>query len=143
TRESAVGAVDVDIDFEGIHRRHEILPLGVDAGPLALSPDGKRIVFQASSEGQTSLYSFPLDPLADERPVARQLTSTPGGKGLPYFTPDGKTIVYLDRGRIQSVGVDGQNTKNIPVNAEMDVEFDAEKREVFDHGWSYLRDHFY
>lgn len=143
TRDSAVGAVVVDIDFEGVHRRLELLPLGVDAGPLALSPDGKTIVFQASAEGQTNLYSFPLDPLADERPVARQLTSTPGGKGLPYFTPDGKTIVYLDRGRIQSVGVDGQNTKNIPANAEMDVEFDAEKREVFDQGWTYLRDHFY
>src|SRR5690606_9891980 len=85
---AATDSVVVDIDFDGIHRRLELLPLGVDAGPLTLSPDGKTVVFQASAEGQTNVYSFSLDPLADERPVAKQLTSAPGGKGLPYFTPE-------------------------------------------------------
>lgn len=140
---AAADSVVVEIELDGIHRRLELLPLGVDAGPLTLAPDGKTVVFQASAEGQTNLYSFSLDPLADERPVAKQLTSTPGGKGLAHFTPDGKTIFYLDRGRVQSVGIDGQNAKPVAVNAEMDVDFDREKLEVFDQGWSYLRDHFY
>lgn len=140
---AAADSVVVEIDFDGIHRRLELLPLGVDAGPLTLAPDGRTVVFQASAEGQTNLYSFSLDPLADERPVAKQLTSAPGGKGLPHFTPDGKTLFYLDRGRIRSVGVDGQNGKAVAVAAEMDVDFDREKLEVFDQGWSYLRDHFY
>ncbi|MHB1168436.1 MAG: S41 family peptidase, partial [Longimicrobiales bacterium] len=54
-----------------------------------------------------------------------------------------KTLFYLDRGRIRSVGVDGQNGKAVAVTAELDVEFDREKLEVFDQGWSYLRDQFY
>lgn len=141
--DAAADSVVVEIELDGIHRRLELLPLGVDAGPLTLAPDGRTVVFQASAEGQTNLYSFSLDPLADERPVAKQLTSTPGAKGLAHFTPDGKTIFYLDRGRVQSVGIDGQNAKPVAVNAETDVDFDREKLEVFDQGWSYLRDHFY
>lgn len=141
--DTAAVTVVVDIDFDGVHRRLELLPLGVDAGSLTLSRDGKTVVFQASAQGQTNLYSYALDPLADERPVAKQLTSTSGDKGLPYFTADGKTIVYLDRGRIRSVGVDGQNAKAIEVTAVLDVDFDREKLVVFDQGWSYMRDQFY
>ncbi|HUG42020.1 MAG TPA: DPP IV N-terminal domain-containing protein [Longimicrobiales bacterium] len=136
-------SVVVRIDFDGIHRRLELLPLGLDAGPLTLSPDGKTVVLEGSAEGQTNLYAFSLDPLADEPPVAKQLTATPGGKGLPHFTPDGKTLYFLEGGRIRSLGVDGQGGKAVAVTAELDVDFDREKLEVFDQGWTYLRDNFH
>ena len=61
----------------------------------------------------------------------------------PAFTPDGKTVYFLDRGHIQSVDVKSGSAKTVAVTAEMDVDFDAEKMEVFDEGWSYIRDNFY
>ncbi|MEJ2503551.1 MAG: S41 family peptidase, partial [Gemmatimonadota bacterium] len=43
--------VDVVVDFDGIFRRLELLPLGMDAGSFAISPDGETLVFLASAEG--------------------------------------------------------------------------------------------
>jgi tricorn protease len=135
--------VVVEIDFDGIFDRLMLLPIGLDVGVLTLSPDGSTLVFTASAVGQTNLYAWDLDPLATEPPVARQLTSTPGGKGLPWFTPDGKEVVYTDRGRIRAVTVADGRERGVDVTAEMTVDFHAEKLHVFDQAWTYMRDHFY
>jgi Tol biopolymer transport system component len=129
--------------FDQIRRRITLLPTGVDAGALALSPDGKTLVFTASAEGQQNLYAFSVDPEAEGPRVTRQLTSTPGFKSAPQFTPDGTEVFFLDRGSIQAANVESGKTRAVNVTAEMDVDFDAEKVETFDEGWSYLRDNFY
>jgi tricorn protease len=134
--------VDVVVDFEGIFQRLELLPVGVDAGPFAISPDGKTLVFLASAEGQRNLYAWSLDPLSDE-PVARQLTASPGGKGLPWFSPDGSEVFFLNRGRLGAVKVESGAERAIATTAELDTDFHAEKLVVFDQAWSYMRDHFY
>jgi Tol biopolymer transport system component len=134
--------VDVVIEFDGIHQRLELLPLGVDAGSFALSPDGETLIFLASAEGQVNLYAWSLDPLADER-VARQLTASAGGKGLPWLGPDGTEAYYLERGRLKAVTVADGSERSIAATAELDTDFHAEKLEVFDQAWSYMRDHFY
>jgi Tol biopolymer transport system component len=87
--------------FDDIRRRLSLLPTGVDVLSHVVSPDGKSVVLVAGAEGQQNLYLYPLDELADD-PVARQLTTTPGGKSDPQFSPDGRDIFYLDRGRITS-----------------------------------------
>ena len=68
-----------------------------------ISPDGKTAVLIAGAAGQQNLYSWSLDELARERPVARQLTTTAGAKADAQFTPDSKEVFYLDDGRIQAV----------------------------------------
>ena len=133
----------VAIDFNGLRDRLTLLPTGVDAGAVALSPDGKTLVFTATAEGQQNLYAFSVDPEEDGPRVTRQITSTPGSKSMPQFTPDGKTVFFVDRGRIQSADVKSGSTKALGVTAELDVDFDAEKMEAFDEGWSYMRDNFY
>ena len=135
--------VEVVIDTAGIHRRLQLLPLGVDAGSMALSPDGRTLVFLASAEGQLNLYSWNLDPLSDGPPVARQLTSTPGGKSTPWFGPDGREVFFLDRGRLRAVEVESGDGRSIDAVAELDKDFHQEKQVVFDQAWSYMRDHFY
>lgn len=139
----AAGDVVVDITFDGIFDRLTLLPLGLDVGVLSLSPDGETLVFTASAAGQTNLYAYPLDPLATEPPVARQLTSTPGGKGLPWFTTDSREVFYTDRGRIRALTVADGLDRGVDVVAEMAVDFHAEKLQVFDQAWTYMRDHFY
>jgi Tol biopolymer transport system component/C-terminal processing protease CtpA/Prc len=133
----------VEIVFENIRQRLSFLPVGVDAGAQAISPDGKWVLMTASAEGQQNLYVYSLDELSPEPAVARQLTSTPGFKADAQFTPDSKEVFYLEQGRVNIVNLDSRQTRALNVTAEMDVDFAKEKMEVFHQAWSYLRDHFY
>ncbi|HEX9918346.1 MAG TPA: S41 family peptidase, partial [Pyrinomonadaceae bacterium] len=132
----------VEITFEGIRQRLSLLPVGIDVNYQAISPDGKWAVLIASAAGQENLYVYPLDELASETAVPKQLTSTPGSKSLAQFSPGGKEIFYIEQGRINVVTLEGKS-RTLPVAAEMDVDFAREKMEVFRQVWSYLHEHFY
>jgi tricorn protease len=135
---------NVRIDFADIRRRLSTLPVGVDVDYQAISPDGRWVVMIAGNAGRQNLYLYSLDELARDEPVARQLTSTPGGKGDAYWTPDSKEVFYLDAGRVHSVAIEGgSQPKQLSLNAELEVDFAKEKMAVFEQAWSYLRDHFY
>ena len=133
----------VNITFEGIRDRLSLLPVGLAVDSVAISPDGKTAVLAATAAGQQNLYSYSLDELAREAPVARQLTSTAGRKTDVQFTSDSKEIFYLDRGNIASLTLESRQAKPLAVTAEMDVDFSREKLEVFRQAWSYIRDQFF
>jgi Tol biopolymer transport system component len=133
----------VRIEWEGLRRRIEMLPIGLDASEHELSPDGKTLVLVASVAGRQNLYAYSLDELAREEPVARQLTSTAGNKSSPRFSPDGKQVYYLDGGRIHVVPLAGGQPRALSVTAELAVDFAEEKQAVFAQAWTYLNDHFY
>lgn len=133
----------VEIVFENIRQRLGFPPVGVNAGSHSVSHDGKWLLMTAEAAGQQNLYVYSLDELAREPAVARQLTSTPGSKNSAQFSPDSKEVFYLQQGRINIVNVESRQTRQLAVNAEMDVDFAKEKMEVFHQAWSYLRDHFY
>jgi len=133
----------VEINFEGIRRRLQMLPVGVDLNSQVISPDGKWVLMSASAAGQQNLYIYSLDELARGPQVARQLTSTPGGKSNAQFTPDSREVYFLQQGRIQVINVENRQSRGVDVSAEMDVDFEREKMEVFQQAWSYQRDHFF
>lgn len=54
-----------------------------------LSPDGSRIVFTSTKDGDLDIYTMRTDG-SD----LRRLTSTPGYDGGAFFSPDGSKIVY-------------------------------------------------
>jgi C-terminal processing protease CtpA/Prc len=120
-----------------------MLPVGVDTSYQTISPDGKSVLVVANAAGEQNLYVFPLEDQSRERPVSRQLTSTPGQKSNPFFSPDGKEIVYLEQGKVFSMPLDTRQARQINVTAEIDVDFSAEKLEVFHEAWTYLRDNFF
>ncbi|TPG56293.1 S41 family peptidase [Sphingomonas glacialis] len=128
----------VSIVWEGLRARATILPLGLNADTPVISPDGKTLVFRAREKGRANLYSYNLDELADEPPVAQQLTQSDRPKGDFALAGDGKTLFYLDGGRVISTPLDTPKPKPIPVGAEMDVDFATEKQIVFDEAWSIL-----
>jgi tricorn protease len=132
----------VEITFEGIRQRLSLLPVGLDVGYQAISPDGKWVVLIASAAGQQNLYAYSLDELSRDPAVPKQLTSTPGFKSLAQFSPDSKEIFYIEQGRINVVTLEGK-TRALAVAAEMDVDFAREKMQVFRQVWSYLHEHFY
>ena len=133
----------VSITFDDIRTRASIVPVGIDAAGAVISPDGKTLLLTATAAGQQNLYVYSLDDLSREPAVARQLTSTPGGKRSAAFTPDSKEVVYLDRGRVFNVTLERREPRAVGVTAELDVDFAREKVEAFHQAWTYLRDQFF
>jgi len=131
------------IDWDGLRDRATTLPLGLNARSPLITPDGKTLVFRAAERGQENFYSYDLDELATEPPVARQLTATGKSKGDAALSADGKALVYLDGGTPVSTPIDTPKPKPVAVTAEMDVDFDVEKLVVFDEAWNALDRHFF
>jgi len=132
------------IEAAGIRERLELLPIGLDVQLARISPDGKTLVIAAAVAGKTNLYAWSLDPLDSKPPVARQLTATSGEKSSIAFDAEGKNAFYLDDGRIFSVALkDDGKPKAIAANAELDIDFPAEKQVMFEQAWRWLRDNFH
>jgi C-terminal processing protease CtpA/Prc len=66
------------------------------------------------------------------------LTNTSTQKARTRVSPDGKSVVYLDGGRFFRVSLDGKQTAGISVSADVDVDFEHDKRIVFAQTWSTL-----
>ncbi|MGH8190863.1 MAG: S41 family peptidase [Rhodanobacteraceae bacterium] len=136
--------VEVKIDAAGIRERLTLLPTGLSAQSIVISPDGKTLVITARVAGRTNLYAWSLDPLAKQPPVARQLTSTSGDKADAQFSPDGKTVYYLDDGKLFSVPIaKGGKPKAIALDAGVDIDYAQDKVTAFDQAWTWLRDNFH
>jgi eukaryotic-like serine/threonine-protein kinase len=70
--------------------------------PLAVSPDGTRLVYAAVERGgRTQLFVRPLDRF--------ESTAIPGTEGgsAPFFSPNGRWIGFYANGMLQRVSVDG------------------------------------
>jgi Tol biopolymer transport system component/C-terminal processing protease CtpA/Prc len=133
----------VRVVTDGIRERLTVLPIGLDVTTQAISPDGKSLLVVSSAAGQQNIYVYSLDELATDPPVARQVTATAGGKSNVQWAPDSKAIWYLEQGRISNVVVDTRAVKSIAARAELDVDFEREKMEVFHQAWEFLNDNFY
>ena len=129
--------------FAGIRQRMAFVPVGLDVGEVAISPDGKTAAIVAASAGQSNVYTWSLDELATERPVARQLSTTAGAKADPQFSPDNREVYFLDAGRIQIANIERRDVRPLTIAAELTVDFAAEKHTVFEQAWTLLRDNFY
>jgi serine/threonine-protein kinase len=70
--------------------------------PIALSPDGKLLVYTATIDGgRTTLYIRPLDAL-----VARSIPETDGAT-TPFFSPDGRWLAFYAGGFLKKVSIAG------------------------------------
>ncbi|MFI5181269.1 MAG: protein kinase [Thermoanaerobaculia bacterium] len=76
---------------------------GDDGGPIALSPDGERIVFAAGEKlWVRSLRSGTVTPLA----------ATDGGK-FPFWSPDSRSIGFFSDGKLRVIEVSGGPVQTI------------------------------
>jgi len=133
----------VRIVFDGIRTRLSMVPVGVDVGVQALSADGKQVVVSSNVAGQTNLFAYAFDEFATDPAVTRQITTTPGNKNSIQFAPDGKSVWFLEQGRIVNVTLESKAVRQVAVRAEVDVDFAREKWDVFHQAWEFLNDNFY
>jgi dipeptidyl aminopeptidase/acylaminoacyl peptidase len=67
-----------------------------------ISPDGKQIAYSANPTGRWEIYTMPLDGSAPPQ----QVTSGPGAKFAPRWSPDGTRLAYvldLDGGELYDI----------------------------------------
>ena len=69
---------------------------------LAISPDGRRIVYVADRGESTQLYVRPLDELE-----ATPLPGTEGANEFPFFSPDGEWVGFFANGELKKVSLAG------------------------------------
>ena len=70
----------VDIVFDDIRQRATVIPPASMSARRSSVRTGRPSCMIAGAAGQQNLYAWSLDELARERPVAKQLTATPGDK---------------------------------------------------------------
>ncbi len=73
-----------------------------DTLDLAISPDGRRIVFVAERGDSTQLYARRLDELE-----AKPIPGTEGAERFPFFSPDGEWVGFLANWKLKKVSLAG------------------------------------
>jgi eukaryotic-like serine/threonine-protein kinase len=89
-------------------------PPTTDQVSLALSPDGEKLVFVASSEGRPKLWLRSL-----VAGTARPLAGTDGAS-FPFWSPDSRSIGFFANDRVNRIDIDGGSSKALgfaPVGA--------------------------
>ena len=144
------------IVFEAIRGRLTLLPLHLELRVPVISPDGKTLAFIATVADQTNIYTYSLDELSREPASPRQLTSTSAFKSSIAWSPDSRTLFYLESQNpmtpapggdapsgIRAISVETRVPRTIPVTASIDVDFNREKEVVFEEAWSTLDHRFF
>ncbi len=80
---------------------------GTQAAGLSLSPDGKTAAYVATDHGKAALWVRPLDGT-----TARRLAGTEDA-GLPFWSPDSKSIAFFAQGKLQRVYLAGGTPQTI------------------------------
>ena len=78
-----------------------LTPLGLGKISIAISPDGKRVVYAANRNGTAQLVVRELDQF-DSRP----LRGTEGAYG-PFFSPDGASVAFFSQNALKRVSLAG------------------------------------
>src|SRR5215472_1159810 len=75
--------------------------VGDEAGPPAISPDGKEVVFSGKGTGEKQLYLRWMDKLAPQAiPGTERAT-------FPFWSPDSKSIAFFADGKLKRVDLSG------------------------------------
>jgi Tol biopolymer transport system component/predicted Ser/Thr protein kinase len=68
----------------------------------AISPDGRTLAFAASVAGQMRVWIRPLDS-----DVAHVLAGTEGVLGVPFWSPDSRSLAFLAEGKLKRIAIGG------------------------------------
>ncbi|HEX4999418.1 MAG TPA: tetratricopeptide repeat protein [Terriglobia bacterium] len=87
-------------------------PYTEDIYGFALSPDGQTLVYQATTQdGKRQLWRQTVDPSAKPEPIAG--TDGAGVSTKPFFSPDGKSVVFFAKQKLLQVDLAGGVPKEL------------------------------
>lgn len=101
-------------------------PTGFDAGPVAVSPDGKMLAFSAIDEkGVTNLWVRPLD--------AAQATRLQGTEDatFPFWSPDSKYLGFASADKLRKIAVTGGEAQTLADHAGCRCDWGADSSILF------------
>jgi serine/threonine protein kinase len=75
---------------------------------LAISPDGRNLVFNTSIDGQNEMWIRPLNSL-----TAKRIAGTDGGNGFMFWSPDSRSVVFLTTGKIKKIDLAAGIVQNL------------------------------
>ncbi len=75
---------------------------GLGSIGLAISPDGRRVVYVGKNGSSTQLYLRPLNEVE-----ARPIPGTEGAARFPFFSPDGQSLGFFADGKLKRVSFNG------------------------------------
>lgn len=126
--------IDPDRDYEPRH----LVDLGGEQAEAVFSPDSDRLFFISNTLGSWDIWIAEDDGKNPER-----LTDNDARESAIAWFSDGKKLVYLSEGRIQTLDPDGGDPVPLEFAARMTVDHQAERLEAFDEAWRLIRHHFY
>ncbi len=129
----------VNIDFEDIHlRSRRLTRLPGNEKPRGVHPQGDRIYFTATIDGDTDLLS--VDRFGKERENVTKNGTSPGAIGLDK---EGDNFTFLKNGQPTRVSSAGGEAKTTEFRARLVIDRPAVRLQVLDEAWRTLRDRFY
>lgn len=156
---SSVSSPVVDFDWEDLHlRARPVVP--VPASEAAISPDGTKIAFRASNQGEdlwiASTTTGNMMRLTTGGQSPHQIHWSRRKNPIPFGSQTADLIYFLDgngsiryarptitsgsNGTLVAVGAE---TTTIPFKVTMTIRNEDLYTEMFDQSWRYLSEHFY
>ena len=137
----------VAIDFENIHERLErVTALPGNEGELAISEDGDTFFFVAGRGGRTGSYDTDVDLYSIQWDGSERRRLTEGDLS-PYgvqLGPDGSSLFFVHSGgRLATVGTSNGSVEQKSYAARMEVNYSAEREQIFHELWRALDQGFY
>ena len=88
-----------------------VTPPTTDPLSMALSPDGRRLTFVATSDGTPRLWLRPLDSV-----TAQPLPGTDGAS-YPFWSPDSESIGFFAEGKLKRIDIGGGQPQTLAITS--------------------------
>ncbi|MGM0497824.1 MAG: S41 family peptidase, partial [Bacteroidota bacterium] len=137
---------DVQIDFENIHERlSQVTALPGNESNILISEDGKTFYFVANRDSRQTydaeedLYSIKWDG----KDLTRLTENNQNPYALEIDHKSGNIYMIKNGGSLAKLNTKKPKLKPVPVKAEMTINYPEEFEQIFEEGWSIIKESFY
>ncbi len=136
--ETGDGAAEaLRFDSEDAYLRvRRVTSLAGSESDLALTPAGDRIIFEASVDGSSSLFS--VDHRGEDRKTIES-----GGVSDVSVSLTGEQVIYIDGGTAKTAGPTGSKKESYSISAKVEIDIANQQRQKFMEGARTFGEYFY